>query len=160
MGCSVARGLLAGGRRLVGLPASSLVVKRFENPRPQSLLQLEQEPDAGEVDAKHSREVADPGDATNVLVAVQAGVGRGPGGADKPLILVDPERTRVRRDDARCDADHVHRPTWIVVGPTVAHPIRPSTQPAAGRWSTWRCPRPAAPHRGAAAMSPSPRRWD
>src|SRR5205085_4085271 len=58
------------GRFGSGLVARPLGIEGFEDPRAQPFLQLEQEPDAGEVDAALAGQMADPGDATNVLVAV------------------------------------------------------------------------------------------
>ena len=83
------------------------VEEGFEDPRPEALLELEQEPDPGEVHAPVPGEVADPQDPPDVVFAVQADVGRGASGADQALVLVDPQRARMDADDAGRHADHV-----------------------------------------------------
>ena len=67
----------------------------FQDPGPESLLELEQDPDPGEVDAAFLGQVPDPQDPPDVVLAVEANVGWGPGGAEQALVLVDPERSRM-----------------------------------------------------------------
>src|SRR5207342_3323822 len=92
-------------------------------------LELEEEPDPGEVDAALAGQVTDPRDPPDVLVTVEADVGRGPGGAHEALVLVDPERPRMRRDDARRDADHVDRSPRVSIDPPVGHRVSSGKQP-------------------------------
>ena len=107
--------LLAGGhgrRRLVGfvgLVLHAFVVQDLEDALAEALLELEQGPDAGEVHAPVPGEVTDPQDPADVLLRVEADVGRGASGTDEALVLVDPERPRMRGDERRGDADHVDR---------------------------------------------------
>jgi hypothetical protein len=57
----------------------------------EALLELEQDPDAGEVHAPLPGQVADPGDPSDVVLAVQADVRRRPRRTEQTLILVDPK---------------------------------------------------------------------
>ena len=61
----------------------------------------------GEVDAALPGQVPDPGDPADVVLAVQADVGGRPGRAEQALVLVDPQRPRMRADERRGHADHV-----------------------------------------------------
>ena len=61
------------GRPLGGPLTGSFVVQGFEDPRPEALLELEQGPDAGEVDAAVSGQVPDPEDPPDVLLASRGG---------------------------------------------------------------------------------------
>ena len=102
-------GRLGLDRRCLGV-AGPFGVERLEDPSPEALLELEQDADAGEVDAALAGQVADPEDPPDVVLAVQADVGRRPRRAEEPLVLVDPQRARMRADDARRHADDVDGP--------------------------------------------------
>src|SRR2546427_6261565 len=84
-----------------------LVVERLEDAGPDALLELEEDADAGQVDAPVTGEVTDPEDPSDVLFAVEPDVRVRPSRADETLVLVDPERPRMDAHDARGDADHV-----------------------------------------------------
>ena len=74
-------------------------VEGLQDPRAESLLELEQDADAGEVHAALAGEVADPEDPPDVVLAVEPDVGRRPGRAEQALVLVDPQRARMRADE-------------------------------------------------------------
>src|SRR5262245_57733575 len=105
----------------IGGVAGPLGVQRLEDAGPEALLELEQDPDAGEVDAALTREVADPQDAPDVVLAVETDVGGCPRRAEQTLVLVDAQRSRMCADDARRHADHVDRASWVPLGPGGCH---------------------------------------
>ena len=100
-------------------------VEGFEDPSAEALLELEEDPDPGEVDAAVPGQMADPGDPPDVVLAVEADVGGGPGRTEQALVLVDPEGPRMRADERRRHADDVDgrsdrgrrrirvRPSWV-----------------------------------------------
>ncbi len=53
----------------------------------------------GEVDAAVLGQVADPEDPPDVVLAVEADVGRRPGRAEQALVLVDPQGPRMHADE-------------------------------------------------------------
>src|SRR4029078_7477187 len=99
------------------LPGGSFVVQALEDPGPESLFQLEQDADAGEVDPEVLGQMADPHDPPAVLLGIEPNVGRGPRRADETLFLVDPQRARMHADDARRHADHVDGARRVSIWP-------------------------------------------
>src|SRR4051812_23406926 len=120
---SCAAGRLA--RRLGGPAVRSLVVETLEDPRPETLLELEEDPHAREVDAEVLGQVANPEDPPDVVLAVEPDVRRRPGRTDETLVLVDPQGSRMDADDARRHADDVDGTSRVPVRPAVRHSIRP-----------------------------------
>ena len=108
---------LAGGFRVT----RPLGVERLEDPGPETLLELEQDADTGEVHASLTGEMTDPQDPPDVVLAVQADVGRRPRRAEQTLVLVDPQRARMCADDARRDADHVNGTSGVSLWPWGRH---------------------------------------
>src|SRR3954453_2020280 len=106
-----------GALAVATLVTGPFVVEGFEDALAEALLQLEQRPHPGEVHAAVAGEVADPQDAPDVLFGVQADVGGRPRRADQTLVLVDPQRPRVRRDERRGHADDVDGLGGVPVGP-------------------------------------------
>ena len=94
-----------------------LRIEGFEDARAEALLELEQDPDAGEVDAEILGQVADPEDPPDVVLGVETDVGRRPRRAEQALVLVDPQRARMDADEARRDADDVDRTRGSRSGP-------------------------------------------
>src|SRR3954466_13994321 len=92
-------------------------VEAFEDPRPAALLELEQDSDPREVDAEVLGQVADPHDPTDVVLRVEADVGRRSRRADQTLFLVDPQGSRMHADDARRHADHVDGSLRVSIWP-------------------------------------------
>ena len=65
---------LPARRSRVGLPVGlGFVEQGLQDPGPEALLELEQDPDAGEVDPEVLGEVADPQDPPDVVLADRAG---------------------------------------------------------------------------------------
>ena len=117
---SIGRGRVRSVRALAASASERCVagafgVERLEDPGAEALLELEQDADAGEVHAALPGEVADPEDPPDVVLAVEPDVGRRPGRAEQALVLVDPQRSRMRADDARRHADDVDGPLGIAV---------------------------------------------
>src|SRR4051794_16849957 len=106
-----------GALAVATLVTGPFVVEGFEDALAEALLQLEQRPDPSEVDAAVAGEVPDPQDPADVLFGIQADVGRRSRRADETLVLVDPERPRVGRDERRGHADDVHRPSGGAIWP-------------------------------------------
>src|SRR3954447_2761559 len=111
------RGRAATGRG-VGSPfAGSFVIEGLEDALAQALLELEEGPDPGEVDAAVTGEVPDPQDPPDVLLRVEPDVGGRARRTDQALVLVDAQRPRVRRHEGRRDADDVDGHGRVPVGP-------------------------------------------
>src|SRR5262249_43170365 len=79
-GSTAARSRLGGLLCSVGCFSCSdaLVVEGFQDPRPQALLELEEDPDPCEIDASLLGEVPNPEDSTDIVFAIQPDVRRGP----------------------------------------------------------------------------------
>ena len=88
-------------------------IERLEDPRAEALLEFEQDPDPGEVHAALAGEMPDPGDAADVVLAVEPDVGRGTGRAEQPFVLVDPKGARMRADQRGRHADDVDGPLRV-----------------------------------------------
>ena len=101
-----------------GVGGIGFVEERLEDPGPEALLELEQDPDPGQVDAPVLGQVTDPQDPPDVVLAVEPDVRRGPGRAEQALVLVDPQRARMDADDARRHADDVDGSRRIPLGPS------------------------------------------
>ncbi len=92
-----------------------LGVERLEDAGAEALLQLEQDPDPGEVHASLAGQVADPQDPPDVVLGIEADVGRRPGRAEKPLVLVDAQGSRVRTHEGGRHADDVDGPFGVAI---------------------------------------------
>src|SRR3954468_11905598 len=84
------------GRGLRRVVAGAFGVQPLEDPGAQAFLELEQRPDAGQIDAPIASQVPDPEDPTDVLLGIQADVGGGARRTDQTLVLVDTEGPRMR----------------------------------------------------------------
>src|SRR5262245_7760579 len=113
------RGFAGCGRRLLGRGA--LAVEAREDPGAQALLEVGEGPHAGEVTAQVLGEVADPHHPPDVVLRVEADVGRRSRRTDEALFLVDPQRPRMHADDARRHADHVDGSLGVSIGPAEGH---------------------------------------
>ena len=119
---SAAAGGVLGGRPRSGASLGrAFAVQALEDPGAQALLELEEDPHAGEVDAEVLGQVADPHDPPDVVLGVQADVGRRSRRADQPLLLVDPQGSRMHADDARRHADHVDGSLGVSIRPAERH---------------------------------------
>ena len=87
--------------------------ERLQDPGTHPLLDLEEDADAGQVDAEVLGQVADPEDPPDVILGVEADVGWRARRADQALLLVDAQRSRMHADDAGGHADDVDRSTGI-----------------------------------------------
>src|SRR4051794_10443115 len=128
--------------------ASPFVVQRLEDSRAQTLLELEERLDAREIDAAIAGQVPDPHDPADVLLGVEADVGGGSRRADETFVLVDPQRPRMRCNDARRNADHVDGPPWVTVRPAHGHVGQAPRSLPAPLVAGWLCPagvEPVAP---------------
>ena len=96
-------------------------IEGFEDPSAEALLEFEQDPDPGEVDAALTGQVPDPGETTDVVLAVEADVGRGPGRTEQALVLVDAEGPRVRAHERRGHADDVDGSLGIALRTDLGH---------------------------------------
>src|SRR6185503_4952393 len=105
--CFSGRGRLGCGSALGALLGDSFGVEAFQDPGPETLFELEQDADAGEVDPEVLGQVANPHDPPEVVLRVEPDVGRRSCRADEPLFLVDPQRPRMHADDARRHTDDV-----------------------------------------------------
>ena len=85
----------------------SFGIEGFEDPSAETLLEFEEEPDAGEVHAALPGQVADPREPTDVVLAVEPDVRGGPGRAEQALVLVYAECPRMRAHESRGHADDV-----------------------------------------------------
>src|SRR6478752_880073 len=95
----------------------SFVVQVFEDPLAEALLELEEGLDTGEVDAAVAGQVSDPQDPPDVLLGVEADVGRRARRADEALVLVDAQGPRVCGHERGRHADHVDGPGGVPVRP-------------------------------------------
>src|SRR6478609_4776943 len=85
----------------------SFGIEGFEDPSAETLLEFEEEPDAGEVHAALPGQVADPREPTDVVLAVEPDVRGGPGRAEQAFVLVDAEGPRMCAHEGRGHADDV-----------------------------------------------------
>ena len=92
---------------VVGLVVRSFGIEGFEDPSAEALLEFEEEPDAGEVHAALPGQVADPGEPTDVVLAVEPDVRGRPGRAEQAFVLVDAEGPRMGAHEGRGHADDV-----------------------------------------------------
>ena len=114
------RGL--GGWGLCGLPdVGPFGIEGFEDASAEALFEFEQDPDAGEVHAALPGEVTDPGDPPDIVLAIEADVGRRPGRAEQPLVLVDAKGPRMRADERRGHADDVDGALGIAFRADLGH---------------------------------------
>ena len=84
--------------RRLGSRRGDFIVEAFQDAGTESLLELEEDADAGEVHAQVLGQVPDPQDPTDVVLAIEPDVGPGPGRAEQALVLVDPQRARMDAD--------------------------------------------------------------
>ncbi len=106
-------GIRCGDGRSVAGP---LGIERFEDASADALLQLEKDPDPGEIHPSLTREVADPHDPADVVLAIEPDVGGSASRAEETLVFVDPQCPRMHADDARRYADHVDGSLGIPLG--------------------------------------------
>ena len=123
------------GRRGAVLAAGtrSFVVERLEDADAEALLQLEEDADPGEVRPALLGQVPDPEDPADVLVRVEADVRRRARRLDQALVLVDPERPRVDRDDPGGDGDDVDGAGRVPIEPAAEHARRAVSRPCRPR---------------------------
>ena len=120
--CLVASGVRGGG---VGRPLlRPFGIEGFEDPSAEALLEFEQDPDTGEVDASLPGQMADPGDPTDVVLAVEADVGWRPSRAEQPLVLVDTEGSGMGAHEGRRHADDVDGPLGVALWTDGRHRVR------------------------------------
>ena len=113
------RGSVAGA---VGRPLlRPFGIEGFEDPSAEALLEFEQDPDAGEVHAALPGQMTDPGEPTDVVLAVEADVGWGPGRAEQALVLVDAEGSRMRAHEGRRHADDVDGTLRVALWTDLGH---------------------------------------
>ncbi len=86
-----------------------LAVERLEDARPQTLLQLEEDADPGQVHAQVLGEMPDPEDPAQIVLRVEPDVGGGAGWTDQPFTLIDAQRSRVNADQLGSHTDDVDR---------------------------------------------------
>src|SRR5207249_3441884 len=111
-------GFLGAGLAL----ADPFVEEGFEDALAQPFLQLEEDPDPGEVDAPVPGQVTDPQDPPDVVLAVKTNVRRCPRGTEQSLVLVDPQRARMHADDLGRHANDVDGPRRVSLQPAL-HPL-------------------------------------
>ena len=99
----------------------SFGIEGFEDPSAETLLEFEEEPDAGEVHAALPREVADPGEPPDVVLAIQTDVGWGPCRTQEAFVFVDAKGSRVCADQSGRDADDVDGPLRVVFWTDLGH---------------------------------------
>ena len=105
----------------MGRTVGAFGIKDFEDASAEALFELEQDPDAGEVDAALPGEMADPGEPPDVVLAIETDVGWGPCRAQEAFVFVDAKGSRVCTDQGGRDADDVDGPLRVMFWTDLGH---------------------------------------